>query len=49
MLYCDKINLIKGTEPTKGSGNKECMVCHYWFLVMGLDIKILFLMVVIIC
>ena len=30
MLYYDRVDISKGTDPAKNSNNK-CMVCHYWF------------------
>ena len=35
MLYYDKTDLCKGIDPAKGRVRKECMACHYWFLIMG--------------
>ena len=36
MLYYDRIDIIKGTDPSKSKNNsKECMFCHYWFFNHG--------------
>ena len=29
MLYCDRIDTSKGTDPAKSSNSKEFMICHY--------------------
>ena len=41
MLYYDKIDISEGIDPAKSNNSKECMVCHYWFLIMGSNFKIL--------
>ena len=35
MLYYERIEISKGTDLAKTGGNKECMVCHYWFCNYG--------------
>ena len=48
MLYYEKIDINKGIDPNKKGNSKECMICHYWFLIMGSSFSILSAMVVII-
>lgn len=48
MLYYDRIDLSAGIDPVKSNNSKEYMVYHYWFLIMGLNFKILFSIVVMI-
>ena len=31
MLYYERIDMSKGTDPTKSDKSKECMIYHYWF------------------
>ena len=35
MLHYDRIDVREGTDPAKSTGNKACMVCHYWFFNHG--------------
>ena len=35
MLYYDRVDISEGTDPTKINKNKDCMICHYWFLNHG--------------
>ena len=35
MLYCDRIDISEGTDPTKINNSKECMICHYLFFNHG--------------
>ena len=35
MLYCDRIDINEGSDPTKSNRSKECMICHYWFFNHG--------------
>ena len=35
MLYCNRIGLSKGIDVGESNNNKEYIVCHYWFLIMG--------------
>ena len=35
MLYYDETDISKGIDSAKHVNNKECMVCHYWFLNHG--------------
>ena len=35
MLYHDRIDTSKETDPAKGSSSEECMVCHYWVFNHG--------------
>ena len=32
MLYYERNNIGKETDPTKSNKSKECMIWHYWFL-----------------
>ena len=35
MLYYDRTDISKGTEPTKSNKSRECMICPYWFFSYG--------------
>ena len=35
MLHNDRIDISKGTDPTKSNKSRECMICHYFFLNCG--------------
>ena len=35
MLYCDRIDISKGTDSIKGNRSKECKICYYWLLNHG--------------
>ena len=35
MLYYDETDISKGIDSAKHISNKECMVCHGWFLNHG--------------
>ena len=48
MVYYDRIDLSEGIDVAKNNNSKECMVCQHWFLMMGLNFKISFVMVVMI-
>ena len=48
MLYYDRINLSEGTYVAKSNNSKKCLVCHYWFLIMCLNLKIMSVMVLMI-
>ena len=48
MLYYDRIDISEGTDLAKSNRSKEFMICHYWFLIMDSNFKILYAMVVII-
>ena len=39
MLYCDKIDISEGIDPTKSSISKEFMICHYWFFNHGFEFQ----------
>ena len=41
MLYYNRINLSEGIGDAKSSSNKECLVCHDFFLIMGSKFNIL--------
>ena len=42
MLFYDRIDVSEGTDLTKSNNSKECMICHYWFLIMNLNFKIMY-------
>ena len=31
MLYYNRIDISKGTDPTSNNTSKGCMICHYCF------------------
>ena len=31
MLYYDRIDISKDTDPPKSNNSKECMICRYFF------------------
>ena len=33
ILYCDRINVFKGTDVNKTSVSKECDIYHYWYFL----------------
>ena len=35
MLHNDRIDISKGTDPTKSNKSRECMICHYLFFNHG--------------
>ena len=35
MLYCEKMDISEGFDPTKNNSIKECMVCHCWIFNHG--------------
>ena len=39
MLYYNRIDLSKGTDPAKSINSKECMVYHYWFFNHGFKLQ----------
>ena len=48
MLYYDIIGISKGNDLAKCENNKECIICHYRFLIMYSTFKIMYVMVVMI-
>ena len=48
MLHYNIINISEEIDPAKSNDSKECMICHYFFLIIGLNFKIMFVMVVMI-
>ena len=40
MLYYDRIGISKLTDLAKSNNNKECMICHFWFLNDGFKFQI---------
>ena len=48
MLYYDRINISEGIDLAKSNDSKECMICHYCFLIMDSNLKIMYVMVVMI-
>ena len=41
MFYYNRNDLSEGVNPFDGNNSKECIVFHYWFLIMGLNFTIL--------
>ena len=41
MLYYERIDISKGTDPTKSDKSKECMFTTIGFLIMDSNFKIL--------
>ena len=41
MFYYNRNDLSEGVNPFNGKECKECIVFHYWFLIMGLSFIIL--------
>ena len=37
MLYYDRVDLSKETDPTKSNISKECIAFLYWFFDHGFD------------
>ena len=35
MLYYNRIDISKGTDPIKNNRSKECMIYHHWFFNHG--------------
>ena len=33
MLYYDRIDVSQGIDANKTSVSKECIICHYWYLL----------------
>ena len=33
MLFYDRIDVSEDTDVNKKSGFKECIICHYWYLL----------------
>ena len=33
MLYYNKINVSEGIDVNKWNKSKECMICHYWYIL----------------
>ena len=48
MLYYDRIDKSEGIDPTKSNRSKECMICHWDFLISNSNFNILYTMVVVI-
>ena len=46
MLYCNRIDISKGTDLGKSNKSKECMIGHYWFFNHGFEFQNLHAMVV---
>ena len=45
MLYYNRIDLNEGMDVAKSINNEECVICHYWYLIMGPNFKIQSVMV----
>ena len=48
IIYDDRIDFNKGTDVAKSNSSKECILCHYCYLIMGLNFENLFVIVVMI-
>ena len=48
MLHCDRIDLSEGNDLTKSSSSKESLLVTIGILIMGLNYKVLLIMVVMI-
>ena len=48
IIYDDRINFNEGTDVAKSNSSKECILCHYCYLIMGLNFENLFVIVVMI-
>ena len=33
MLHYDRINLSEGININKTSASRECIICHYWYIL----------------
>ena len=49
MLYYNRTDVSEGTDPAKSNNSKNALFTTIDFLIIGLNIKVLFLMVVMIC
>ena len=49
MLHYDSIDISKGTDLAKSNNSKECMICHYFVLIMESNFNTLCAMVVMNC
>ena len=38
-MHYDRIDLSEGIDVNKGKGNKECIVCHYWYFYNGFKLQ----------
>ena len=48
MMYYDRIDISEEIDLAKSNNRKEFMICHYQFLIMDSNFKILYAMVVMI-
>ena len=39
MLHYDRVDISKGTDLTKSTNSKECMICHYWLFNPGFQFQ----------
>ena len=39
MLHYDRVDISKGTDLTKSTNSKECMICHYWLFNHGFQFQ----------
>ena len=50
MLFYDRVDLREGIDRAENYNSKILKLCQYWpFLIMGLNIKTLFVIVLMIC
>ena len=41
MQYYERPDKSEGTDFAKSNRSQECMICHYWFLIMDSNFMIL--------
>ena len=44
-MYYDRTDVGEGIDPTESNKSKECMICHYFFLIVDSNFKIIYAMV----
>ena len=48
MLYYDRTDVSEGIDPTKRNKSRKRRICHYCFLIIDSNFKILYAMVLMI-
>ena len=46
MIYYSKIGIATGIDLTKNENSRKCLICWYWYLIMGLNFRNQFVMFV---
>ena len=46
LLCYNRIDISQENDPTKSNKSTECMICHYFFLIMDSNFKIIYAIVV---